>query len=580
MLKALRLQNFRGFADHVVEFTPFTLLIGQNNAGKTTIIEALRIIAAAESKIGSANFVMAPDEYRSHFSGPVFRFSLKTLDFDEDNIHYENRYEEPAVVTAKFTNNCSVHVFLGEDRADRFCQFQAAGGKKINSRVAGLNPKFYRVFVMPPVGSLLISETERDRKYLRDNINGYLSYRHIRNQMYEMNEEFVRFQERLEQTWDHLHVEYLLPHQGRLRNEYHLQLRDGRFPAEVGRFGSGLQAWIQTLWFLSRVEESAIIVLDEPDVYLHADLQKKLVRVLATSEFRQKIVATHSVEMISDVSPDEIVDVKKGEARSRPISTTAQAQAILYEMGTSHHLQLSKLGQTGRVLFLEGKDHQMLGLVASKMDSGMGSKFEQIPRFSIGGMSNWKKAAMTAKVLAETSGGAVASMLLIDRDYFDDEYLGQIVSQAATSCLEVRYWGRKEIENYFLDADAVWEHVERSSAKKVDRFEIAERLDALIAELMKKLPAQIGQNFQLADKKLALTTALEMAEQFIMERRAKGATDIDLVSGKQAFSALSSFCQEKYGVSFSATTICRNMDVRLVPEPVTTALTRICEASA
>ena len=579
MLKSLRLQNFRGFVDHTVEFTPFTLLIGQNNTGKTTIIEALRIIAAAQARVATANFGMAPEEYLTHFTGPVFRFSLKTLDFDEGNIHHNYRVEYPAVITARFTNNCSIHAFLGLDRADRFCQFQAPGGKKVNSRAGGANAKFHKIFVMPPIGSLLISETERDRRYLRENINGYLSYRHIRNQMHEMPEEFGVFRDRLERTWDHLHVEALLPAQGEMRNEYHLQLRDGRYPAEVGRVGSGLQAWIQTLWFLSRVSESAIIVLDEPDVYLHADLQKKLVRVLTTSDFRQTIVATHSIEMISDVSPDEIVEVRKQDPRSKPISTTAEAQAILDQLGTSHHLQLSKLGRTGRVLFLEGKDHQLLGIIASKLGSSVSKCFEEIPRFAIGGASNWKKAAMTAQVLSDTSGGAVKSTLLIDRDYFDDKYLDDLVGQASKSALRVKYWNRKEIENYFLDAETIRDHVERNSSKKVDRYELQERFESVVADLIKKLPAQIAQNLQLADKKLAIPTALDRAEKFIGERRSNGATDIDLISGKQAFSALSGFCQDRYGVSFSASTICRHMSVSSVPELLIATLTEICSPS-
>lgn len=576
MLKSLRLQNFRGFADHVVEFTPFTLLIGQNNAGKTTIIEALRVIAVAQSKVATAKFLMSPNDFIEHFSGPVFRFSLKTLDFDEGNIHHNYDVDSPAAITARFKNNCSIRVYLGSEPADRYCQFQVAGGQKVNSRAVGSNPKFQKIFVMPPVGMLLLNETERDKRYLRENINGYLSYRHIRNQMYEMEEEFARFSERLEATWDHLRVESLQAGQGELRNEYHLNLRDGRYPAEVARVGSGLQAWIQTLWFLSRVDESAIVVLDEPDVYLHADLQKKLIRILGATGFRQTIIATHSAEMIADVSPDEIVEVRKREARSRPISTTAEAQAILYQMGTSHHLQLSKLGQSGRVLFLEGKDHQLLGQVASKLGSAASRRFESIPRFAIEGMSNWKKAAMTAKVLFETSGGSIESILLIDRDYFDDKYLNDIVTLAATSHLEVRYWDRKELENYFADIKIIWEHVEMNSSKKVDLDKLTAEFEAIVAELLKKLPAQIGQNLQLADKKLALPTALERADEFIERRRSQGAVDLDLVSGKQLFSALSGHCQEKYGVSFSATTICRIMDARLVPQPVIDTLASMC----
>jgi len=162
--------------------------------------------------------------------------------------------------------------------------------------------------------------------------------------MYDMQEEFSRFKTLLEDTWYHLKVEKILPNQGELMNEYHLHLRDDRYPAESWPVGSGLQAWIQTLWFLSRSPKDSTIILDEPDVYLHADLQKKLIRLLTSLDFRQVFVATHSIEMISDVSPDEIIEIRKRDNKSVAISNTSQAQTILNQMGTSHHLQLSKLG--------------------------------------------------------------------------------------------------------------------------------------------------------------------------------------------------------------------------------------------
>jgi AAA15 family ATPase/GTPase len=47
MLTKIRLTNFRGFADHELPILPLTLIVGRNNAGKSTIIEALRFIALA-----------------------------------------------------------------------------------------------------------------------------------------------------------------------------------------------------------------------------------------------------------------------------------------------------------------------------------------------------------------------------------------------------------------------------------------------------------------------------------------------------------------------------------------------------
>jgi len=42
MLKNLRLTDFRGFADHFVPLRDFRVIVGQNNMGKPTIVEALR----------------------------------------------------------------------------------------------------------------------------------------------------------------------------------------------------------------------------------------------------------------------------------------------------------------------------------------------------------------------------------------------------------------------------------------------------------------------------------------------------------------------------------------------------------
>src|SRR5437879_13475589 len=50
MIEELRLENFRGFDDHRLPLTDLTLLVGRNNAGKSTIVEAMRLLAAVTSR--------------------------------------------------------------------------------------------------------------------------------------------------------------------------------------------------------------------------------------------------------------------------------------------------------------------------------------------------------------------------------------------------------------------------------------------------------------------------------------------------------------------------------------------------
>jgi AAA15 family ATPase/GTPase len=50
MLRQLHLSNFKCFNNHTVAFEKVTVLVGKNNAGKSTIVEALHLVAAAVNR--------------------------------------------------------------------------------------------------------------------------------------------------------------------------------------------------------------------------------------------------------------------------------------------------------------------------------------------------------------------------------------------------------------------------------------------------------------------------------------------------------------------------------------------------
>ena len=574
MLKSLQLINFRGFRDHAVDFTAFCLLIGRNNAGKTTLIEALRLVATALKRAPTANFQMAPEWLSPQVSGPVFRFGTEALGFDHRGVHYNYNWDEAAIVRARLTNHSIIVIAVGPEPQDFYCQLMLPGGKKINSRSMISDRRFPPIYVAPPIGSLLDRETLRDRAYVRKNIDGYLSHRHIRNQMAEMPDEFAVFRSYVQETWDHLLIGDIEYGVGDKKDEFGITVRDGPFVSELGLVGSGLQAWVQTLWFLSRTTENSTIILDEPDVYLHADLQRKLIQILAKDAFRQTIVATHSLEMISAVSPSDIISITKRDARSKALSSNLQAQALVDSLGTSSNLQLSKLARTGHILFVEGKDHAYLDQLAFKKGNSFYDRFSRIPHFATGGMSNWRRAAMAAKAFAETSSGQVKSLMLLDRDYKNDDLIEEVILEAQKSNLEIVFWKKKEIENYFIDCDVIESFVKTrlGSEQHLDGF--SETFNRIMADLELELPELIADTLQATDRKLALPTAMKKAREYISEKKDLGVPLADLISGKRMVSKLSDACKERFGVSFSPMSICRQMTLSQMNSEVSTFLDR------
>ena len=566
MIKSVALKNFRGFRDHAIDFTPFCLLIGQNNAGKTTLIEALRIASAALTKSSSANFEMAPDYLGPDITGAVFRFSVETLDIEHRGIHYNYETSEPSIIKVIYNSNCYLTIAIGSDVSEMYCQLCLPGGKKVNTRSNASPKRFIPIFVMPPVGALLAEETQREKRYLKKHINGYLSHRHIRNQMAEMPVEFLKFQDLLVNTWSsNLRVGNLEYGLGKDKNNYGVTIRDGPFVSEMALVGSGLQAWIQTVWFLSRVDSDSIVVLDEPDVYLHADLQRKLIKLLSAESYRQTIVATHSMEMIADVSPTEIVSVKKRDSRSRPLSSDAQAQGVAEAIGTNLNIQLSKLASSGRILFVEGKDYPFIDQIAFKMGNLFYDRFSRIPHFSVGGMNNWPKAAMAAKAFHDTSAGKVAGIMFMDRDYKPDSLFEDVVTQAKKDALFVTVWSKKEIENFFLSPDLIHSYIENRAREDVLLSDVNIVFDEVMSELSESLPELIADGYQTADRKLSLPTAMANAKAFISQRTSKGAKVEDLVCGKRAISLLSQKSQGKWSTQLSAMSLCRHLSLSETP---------------
>ncbi len=60
MIDRLYFKNYRGFEEHTISLRPLTVFVGQNNAGKSTIVEALRLITFVSQKMKNLKFVPPP----------------------------------------------------------------------------------------------------------------------------------------------------------------------------------------------------------------------------------------------------------------------------------------------------------------------------------------------------------------------------------------------------------------------------------------------------------------------------------------------------------------------------------------
>jgi len=143
-----------------------------------------------------------------------------------------------------------------------------------------------------------------------------------------MYKHFEGFRDLFECTWDGIRIaEFKAPKAG-YEEELCLMLREEGFVAEVSNFGHGLQMWLQIVWFLARTDWQSIVILDEPDVYMHPQQQRRMIQLLRR-RFKQCILSTHAPGILEDCHENEILCLHRKFARSSCEIDSSKYEQIL-----------------------------------------------------------------------------------------------------------------------------------------------------------------------------------------------------------------------------------------------------------
>jgi len=312
MLHQLHLQNYRCFNDCTFTFGEATVVVGKNNAGKSTLVEALELVSTVVNR-KSATFAYPPNWLDVPKFSRGIAPSISHLGLDLTTVFH--RYgDPPAKIIATFGKGVTVTLYIGEEQALYATIQVKSDWVRSSGQFTALSLPW--LYVLPQVGPLVSNESMLTNDYIRQNLYTRLSSRHFRNQLWRSPQSFPDFKALAEGTWHGLRLQKVERSTTREGTTLSMLVRDGDFVSEAAWMGHGLQMWLQTIWFVSRTTPNSTVVLDEPDVYMHPDLQRKLFRLLR-GRFAQCIVATHSVEIMAEADPSEILVVDKSQRRSR-----------------------------------------------------------------------------------------------------------------------------------------------------------------------------------------------------------------------------------------------------------------------
>ncbi|MFT5438918.1 MAG: putative ATP-dependent endonuclease of OLD family [Alphaproteobacteria bacterium] len=329
------------------------------------------------------------------------------------------------------------------------------------------------------------------------------------------------------------------------------------------------------MWFFSRLPKTATVILDEPDVYLHADMQRKLVRIIE-DRFVQSVISTHSIEIMSEADPESILVLDKQKSKSSFATSLPVVQSVVEDIGGSQNIQLTRLWMARKCIFVEGEDMTYLNVLHSLLFP-TSDPLATSPCIQLEGRSNWPHAVGAAIGLKEAGGANIRAYCLLDRDYKPQKEVENIERRCREHHVDIKIWSRKEIGNYLVIPTAI-ERLIRHRAregKSPSLNTIQRRIDRICEDLKDETQDVIADEELLARKSKGLPAANRRARKRIRDAWESPEGKYSVVSGKQIFSDLSSWSKENYGISFSVLSIARVIRLEELPDELVDVLRKI-----
>ena len=142
-----------------------------------------------------------------------------------------------------------------------------------------------------------------------------------------------------------------------MAGELSLFCLEDRITRELYWAGFGFQVWCQLLTHLVRADTSTVVVADEPEIYLHPDVQRQLLGILRDLN-TDVLVATHSSEIMAEADPSEILLINKRRRKAERLTDVSGVQRAMTAVGSIQNITLTArvLSRNRRVVFVEGDD--------------------------------------------------------------------------------------------------------------------------------------------------------------------------------------------------------------------------------
>ncbi len=436
-LNKLLLNKFGPFRKYEIDFIDedkvCILLTGKNNEGKTTLINALKFIDKALKVLNKRKqkIFLNDNQYFRLFHQDVENVNIGRLVYN-----YESTI---ATIKAIFIDNFEVIVYIDPENDMIYADYSGKVPYDAD----------YIFGFIPPLGPLAEDEDILTKtSYIKANFNTSLAPRHLRNHFYQIlsENEFSLISKIINASWED--IKFLDYERDYSSNKIYCYYKEKNITREISWAGQGLQVWFQIITHMVRLRNTSILILDEPEINLYPEKQNELIRILRDYYHESIIIATHSVELINNVNISHIINVQKNQKKPKIKTTTDRTflEIVRSQIGSNFNFIASQFEEVDIIIFTEDKDDFF---IIDSLAKGYGIK-KRAFNIPFHGFSEHKKSIAYKDAYNLLIGKPTLYTLLLDRDYYPEEYLNAIKEKINEHGIRTVFTLGKEIENIFL----------------------------------------------------------------------------------------------------------------------------------
>lgn len=472
MITRLTLRNFKSVGEQTYDFTQFDLLVGRNNSGKSTVLQALAI------------WQFCVDEFqRSKRSGSkgiqVVLPNFTALPVPEFNLLWKNRTDRhwPLVNGSKKQEYILIGIRVDWRRAtneiDSFgVELRYHSPQTIYAIPSDGWTKFRafeeqgdlpRIAYVPPFSGLEPTEKSLDVSPIRQQVGKGQPGSVLRNLLLRVCPSPPRGEDgriikghRYPADWQEL--------AGIIERWFDVKIREPKYDTakdvyitveyqqrgkdyDIISGGSGFHQTLTLLAFLYGYQPTTIL-LDEPDAHLHVNLQREILDYFKRKSLERNIqflIATHAEEFARGVDASQIISLL-----SQVPKRIQSAPDVLRAMAEVSNEDIARLMTSPYILYVEGEsDERILRAWADQCGAQVAMDKVCFKSMDGGGKENMKTRAdehfdALKQIIPEISRLMLFDYDSSDRAFHPDPGNNPVLAE----------WKRKNIENYLLVPDA------------------------------------------------------------------------------------------------------------------------------